>query len=312
MDAEVLAREVLLAQPRGFCAGVTRAIDTVERALATYGRPVYVFHEIVHNGHVVGELAGRGAVFVDDLELIPEGAVTVFSAHGVSSAVVRRARERRLKVIDATCPLVAKVHLQAQRYTSQGYAIVMIGHAGHEEVEGTVGSIDGDVHLVASLADIAALQIPRDAPVAYVTQTTLSLDDTRELIEALQARFPGIVGPELDGICYATLNRQQAVRRMAGEVDMVLVVGSRNSSNSNRLREVASQQGVPAYLVENAAEVDPRWLVGRGRVGITAGASAPEVLVTGVRQTLADMGPVLERELEGPAETVSFRLPTMA
>jgi 4-hydroxy-3-methylbut-2-enyl diphosphate reductase len=312
MGVAAEVREVVLAQPRGFCAGVTRAIDTVERALARYGCPVYVFHEIVHNGHVVGDLAARGAVFVDDLELIPEGAVTVFSAHGVSSAVVRRARERRLRVIDATCPLVAKVHLQAQRYAAQGFEIVMIGHAGHEEVEGTVGSIDGSVHVVSTLADVAALEVPTDARIAYVTQTTLSLDDTRELIEALQARYPAIVGPELDGICYATLNRQQAVRRMAGEVDMVLVVGSRNSSNSNRLREVAGQQGVPAYLVENAAELDPRWLAGIRRVGLTAGASAPEVLVTGVRQRLSELGPVNERELDGPAESVSFRLPTMA
>ena len=312
MDAAADVREVVLAQPRGFCAGVTRAIDTVEHALARYGRPVYVFHQIVHNGHVVADLAARGAVFVEDLELIPEGAVTVFSAHGVASEVVRRARERRLKVIDATCPLVAKVHSQAQRYAAQGYAIVMIGHAGHEEVVGTVGSIDADVHLVATLADVAALRIPPDARVAYVTQTTLSLDDTRELIEALQARFPGIVGPELDGICYATLNRQQAVRRMAGEVDLVLVVGSRNSSNSNRLREVAGQQGVPAYLVEDASELDPRWLAGIRRVGLTAGASAPEALVTGVRQRLAELGTIAERELDGPAESVAFRLPTMA
>lgn len=309
MDAAAI--EVVLAQPRGFCAGVTRAIETVERALHMHGSPVYVYHEIVHNGHVVAELAGRGAVFVDDLELIPEGAVTVFSAHGVSRAVVRRARERQLRVIDATCPLVAKVHIQAQRYASQGYTIVVIGHAGHEEVEGTIGSIDGTVHLVSTLADIDALPLAPTARVAYVTQTTLSLDDTRELIEALHVRFPQIVGPHLDDICYATLNRQHAVRQMADEVDIVLVVGSRNSSNSNRLREVAAQKGIPAYLVENAAELDPRWLDGIRRIGITAGASAPEVLVTGVRRALAARGPVGERELAGQAESVSFRLPTM-
>ena len=308
---DVAVREVVLAQPRGFCAGVTRAIDTVERALVQYGRPVYVYHEIVHNGHVVGDLASRGAIFVDDLNLIPEGAVTVFSAHGVSNAAVQRARERRLKVIDATCPLVAKVHLQAQRYASQGHAIIMIGHAGHEEVEGTVGSIDGSVHLVATLADVEALPFPAGTRIAYVTQTTLSLDDTRELIEALQARYPDIVGPDLDGICYATLNRQKAVRRMSAEVDLVLVVGSRNSSNSNRLREVAAQQGIPAYLVENATEIDPQWLTGIRRVGLTAGASAPEVLVTGVRRRLAELGIYSERELDGPVESVSFRLPTM-
>jgi 4-hydroxy-3-methylbut-2-enyl diphosphate reductase len=312
MDVAAEVREVVLAHPRGFCAGVTRAIDTVERALLRHGRPVYVFHEIVHNGRVVGDLAARGAVFVDDLELIPEGAVTVFSAHGVSNAVVSRARERRLRVIDATCPLVTKVHLQAQRYAAQGYAIVMIGHAGHEEVEGTVGSVDGSVHLVATLADVAALPVVPGSRVAYVTQTTLSLDDTRELIEALQARYPGIVGPDLDGICYATLNRQNAVRRMAREVELVLVVGSRNSSNSNRLREVASQHGIPAYLVEDATELRSSWLAGIRRVGVTAGASTPELLVRGLLGRLADLGIYTERELDGPAETVFFRLPTMA
>ena len=312
MDVAAEVREVVLAHPRGFCAGVTRAIDTVERALLRHGRPVYVFHEIVHNGRVVGDLAARGAVFVDDLELIPEGAVTVFSAHGVSNAVVSRARERRLRVIDATCPLVTKVHLQAQRYAAQGYAIVMIGHAGHEEVEGTVGSVDGSVHLVATLADVAALPVVPGSRVAYVTQTTLSLDDTRELIEALQARYPGIVGPDLDGICYATLNRQNAVRRMAREVELVLVVGSRNSSNSNRLREVASQHGIPAYLVEDATELRSSWLAGIRRVGVTAGASTPELLVRGLLGRLAALGIYTERELDGPAETVFFRLPTMA
>jgi 4-hydroxy-3-methylbut-2-enyl diphosphate reductase len=301
--------DVLLAQPRGFCAGVGRAIEIVERALDRFGAPVYVYHEIVHNGHVVESLAARGAVFVDDLERIPLGAVTVFSAHGVSNAVVAAAQARRLRVIDATCPLVTKVHLQAQRYARRGYTIVVVGHAGHEEVEGTTGSVDGPVYVVGTLDEVAALPMPRDAPVAYVTQTTLSVDDTRELIDALEARYPGIVGPGLDDICYATLNRQRATRTMARQVDLVIVVGARNSSNSNRLREVALQQGVPSYLVQTAAELDPAWLAGVGRVGITAGASAPEVLVQEVCTRLAGLGARSVRELPGLAETVKFRLP---
>jgi 4-hydroxy-3-methylbut-2-enyl diphosphate reductase len=305
--------DVLLAQPRGFCAGVTRAIEIVERALARHGGPVYVYHEIVHNGHVVRDLTARGAVFVEDIEAIPEGAVTVFSAHGVSNRVVDRARRRGLRVIDATCPLVAKVHLQAQRYARQGYAIVVIGHAGHEEVEGTLGCLGAEARafLVSTLADVASLPLAVDAPVAYVTQTTLSLDDTRELIDALTARYPGVVGPELDDICYATLNRQRAVRALADEADVVLVVGARNSSNSNRLREVALQCGVPAYLVEDAGEIDPAWLAGASRVGVTAGASAPELLVTGVRARLTALGAASVRTLPGPRETVKFRLPSL-
>jgi 4-hydroxy-3-methylbut-2-enyl diphosphate reductase len=303
--------DVLLAQPRGFCAGVARAIEIVERALDRYGAPVYVYHEIVHNGHVVGDLAARGAVFVDRIDAIPPGAVTVFSAHGVANAVVAEAAMRGLRVIDATCPLVTKVHLQAQRYAKRGHAIVVVGHAGHEEVEGTVGSVDGPVHVVGTLEDVAALPMPRDAAVAYVTQTTLSLDDTRELIDALEARYPGIVGPGLDDICYATLNRQRATRAMARQVDVVLVVGARNSSNSNRLREVALQQGVPAYLVQNATEIDPAWLGAAGRVGVTAGASAPEVLVRAVCERLAELGARSVRELPGLAENVKFRLPEM-
>jgi len=304
--------DILLAQPRGFCAGVTRAIEIVERAIALHGRPVYVYHEIVHNGHVVRDLSARGAVFVEDIEAIPAGAITVFSAHGVSNRVVERAAARGLRVIDATCPLVAKVHLQAQKYARQGYAVVVIGHAGHEEVEGTLGCLGDDarVFLVSTLADVAALPLAVDAPVAYVTQTTLSLDDTRELIDALTARFPAVVGPELDDICYATLNRQKAVRVLAREADVVLVVGARNSSNSNRLREVAIQSGVPAYLVEDAGEIDPAWLAGARRVGVTAGASAPEALVTGVRARLTALGAGSVRTLPGPRETVKFRLPT--
>jgi 4-hydroxy-3-methylbut-2-enyl diphosphate reductase len=303
--------EVLLAQPRGFCAGVGRAIEIVERALAMHGQPVYVYHEIVHNGYVVKDLADRGAVFVDDIDSIPHGAVTVFSAHGVSNAVVAQAKQRGLQVIDATCPLVAKVHVQAQRYTRAGHTLVIIGHAGHEEVEGTMGSVDAPVHLVSTLADVAALPIVPTARVAYVTQTTLSPDDTRELIDALKARFADLTGPDLDDICYATLNRQRAVRELAQEVDLVLVVGARNSSNSNRLREVAAQHGVPAYLIEDATEIDPSWLHRVKKVGVTAGASAPEVLVTEVRARLATMGATSVRQLKGPRETLSFRLPSL-
>jgi len=304
--------EVLLAQPRGFCAGVARAIDIVERALKIYGAPVYVFHEIVHNGYVVGELAAKGAIFVDDIDAIPRGSVTVFSAHGVSNVVMQQARARHLEVIDATCPLVAKVHLQAQSYESRGYSIVIIGHPGHEEVEGTMGSVDAPVHLVATLDDVAALSFPEGTRVAYVTQTTLSVDDTRELIAALTARFPGVVGPELDDICYATLNRQRAVRQLASEVELVLVVGARNSSNSNRLREVASQAGVKAHLVEDASEIDPAWLAGITRVGVTAGASAPEILVIGVQERLRrEFGAKAARELPGEPERVTFRLPPL-
>ena len=301
--------EVLLAQPRGFCAGVSRAIEIAERALELNGAPVYVFHEIVHNRHVVDDLAARGAVFVDDIEQIPPGSLTIFSAHGVSTAVVASARARSLRVIDATCPLVSKVHLQAQRYAKRGHTIVVVGHAGHEEVEGTRGSVDGPVHVVGTLDEIAALPMPAGTAVAYVTQTTLSVDDTRELIATLEARYPDIVGPGLDDICYATLNRQRAVRGLVGAVDMVLVVGSPNSSNANRLREVAEGQGVPAHLLERAAELDPAWLQGRRRIGVTAGASTPELLVQAVCARLRELGAAVVRELPGPAETMRFRLP---
>jgi 4-hydroxy-3-methylbut-2-enyl diphosphate reductase len=304
--------EALLAQPRGFCAGVVRAIEIVERALEIHGRPVYVVHEIVHNRHVVERLREQGAIFVEDVDAVPRGAVAVLSAHGVASRVFRRAAARRLRVIDAICPLVAKVHLQAQRYARLGRAVILIGHAGHPEVEGTRGSVDGEVHVVATEAEIDALQFPPGAPLAYVTQTTLSLDDTRQLIAALERRFPGIEGPDVDDICYATQNRQAAVRNMAGQVDLVLVVGARNSSNSNRLREVAEQAGVTARLVEDASEIEPRWMQGVGRVGVTAGASAPENLVQGVLARLAAFGGLSVRELEGPAENVTFRLPLAA
>jgi 4-hydroxy-3-methylbut-2-enyl diphosphate reductase len=309
MPSTAQAFDVVMAQPRGFCAGVVRAIGIVERALELHGAPVYVFHEIVHNGHVVADLRARGAVFVDDLDSVPIGAVVVFSAHGVSRAVVAHAAERDLEVIDATCPLVTKVHLQAQRYARLGYAIVVIGHRGHEEVEGTMGSVDAPVFLVSSAADVAALALEPDTPLAYVTQTTLSLDDTREVIGALQARYPSIVGPNVDDICYATQNRQNAVRAMAGEVDLVIVVGARNSSNSARLREVAAQAGTAAHLVQDARELDAAWLAGVRRVGISAGASTPEVLVRQVCERLRALGAADVRQLDGVRESVVFRLP---
>lgn len=301
--------DVLLAQPRGFCAGVARAIEIADRALAMHGAPVYVFHEIVHNGHVVGDLASRGAIFVEDIADIPEGAVTVFSAHGVSTAVVEAARARNLQVIDATCPLVTKVHLQAQRYSQRGYTIVIVGHAGHEEVEGTRGSVTGPVHVVGTIDEIEALPMAMNDPVAYVTQTTLSIDDTRELIKALETRYPAIVGPGLDDICYATLNRQRAVQQLARRVDLVIVVGAHNSSNSNRLQEVAADHGVPAWLVEDETDVQAMWLDGVRTVGVTAGASTPEYLVQKVCARLREFGAGNVRELPGLAETVRFRLP---
>jgi 4-hydroxy-3-methylbut-2-enyl diphosphate reductase len=309
MPTTVEPFDVLLAQPRGFCAGVVRAIEIVERALELHGAPVYVFHEIVHNGHVVSDLRARGAVFVDDLASVPRGAVTVFSAHGVSRAVTAEAASRELDVIDATCPLVTKVHLQAQRYARMGFSIVVIGHRGHEEVVGTMGSVDAPVYLVSSADDVAHLPLRPDTPLAYVTQTTLSLDDTRDVIAALEARFPAIVGPHVDDICYATQNRQNAVRAMAAEVDLVVVVGARNSSNSARLREVAAQSGTDAHLVQDAREIDAAWLCGVRRVGVTAGASTPEVLVQQVCDRLRALGAGDVRPLDGVRENVVFRLP---
>lgn len=304
--------QVILAQPRGFCAGVTRAIDIVDRALILHGAPVHVFHEIVHNQWVVDDLRSRGAVFVNALDDVPAHAVVVFSAHGVSRQVVAHARARGLHAIDATCPLVAKVHQQAQRFVRQGRTLIMIGHAGHEEVVGTMGQVDAPVHLVSHSADVQALDLSPDDALAYVTQTTLSLDDTREIIAALLARFPGIVGPKVDDICYATQNRQVAVRALAARVDLVLVVGARNSSNSNRLREVAERSGVPARLVQDEHEIDPAWLRGAPRVGVTSGASTPELLVQRVVAALGvlhpdPLTPVVQ--LPGVREEVSFRLP---
>ena len=309
MDARFTQAELLLAQPRGFCAGVVRAIDVVEQALGLFGAPVYVFHEIVHNGHVVQDLRCRGAVFVDEIDEIPRGAVTIFSAHGVSQAVVDQARGRQLRVIDATCPLVAKVQLQAQRYAQAGKTVLVIGHPGHDEVVGTLGRIDGPALVVPTVEAAQALVVPDNTPLAYVTQTTLSVDDTRAIIDTLETRFPGIQGPALADICYATQNRQTAVRVMAQRVDRLLVVGARNSSNASRLREVGEQHGVPSWLVEDASQIDPQWLLGARSIGVTAGASTPEWLVQGVCERLRLLGVRTVRQLPGKPETVSFRLP---
>lgn len=300
---------VLLAKPRGFCAGVERAIEIVERALALYGPPVYVRHEIVHNKHVVESLRAQGAVFVEELNEIPEGAVTIFSAHGVSTAVEEEADRRNLPVIDATCPLVTKVHKEGRNHSRKGRAVILIGHAGHPEVEGTQGRIPGGVYLVSSTADVATLQVPDPDNVAYVTQTTLSVDDTRDIIEALKQRFPKISGPDVNDICYATQNRQQAVRDLVAQVDMLLVVGAKNSSNSNRLREIGADSGVPSYLIDDALSLDPAWLRGVRTVGVTAGASAPEKLVQDLIDRLGDFGTVDVEELAGVEEHMQFKLP---
>ena len=300
---------VVLAQPRGFCAGVERAIEIVERALKKYGPPIYVRHEIVHNRHVVEDLRTRGAVFVDELDEIPPGAMTVFSAHGVAKRVEELAAQRGLPVIDATCPLVAKVHNEGRRYARQGREIVLVGHAGHAEVEGTIGQVPAKIHLVQTVGDVPGLQVSDPKKLAYITQTTLSVDDTRGIIAALKARFPLIVGPDVRDICYATQNRQTAVRELAGLVDMILVVGSRNSSNSNRLREIGEELGKPAYLIDDAKALKAEWFEGVGSVGVTAGASAPELLVQGVLEGLRQFGPVEISTMAGVAEDVQFRLP---
>ena len=300
---------VVLAQPRGFCAGVERAIEIVERAIAKFGPPIYVRHEIVHNRHVVEDLRKRGAVFVDEIDEIPPGAMTIFSAHGVAKRVEEVARERRLPVIDATCPLVSKVHAEGRRYAAQGREVVLVGHAGHAEVEGTIGQIPGLVHLVQTVGDVATLEVGSPEKLAYVTQTTLSVDDTRGIIAALQARFPGIVGPDVRDICYATQNRQQAVHDLAKLVDMILVVGSKNSSNSNRLAEIGVELGTPSYLIDDAGALRPEWFVGVGTVGLTAGASAPEMLVQGVIDGLRQFGEVEVALLPGVAEDVKFKFP---
>lgn len=301
--------EATLAKPRGFCAGVVRAVEIVERALARHEPPVYVLHEIVHNGHVVKQLEGRGAVFVESLEDIPPGAVTIFSAHGVSNSIVDRAHNRGLRVIDATCPLVSKVHKQVQRFHRQDRKLVIIGHSGHVEVEGTRGSIDGPVEVLSTVDEVRELDIDEDSPLAYVTQTTLSLDDTQAVVDALKDRFPKVEGPGLKDICYATQNRQNAVRELAGYCDVILVVGARNSSNSNRLREVAEQHGSRAYLIQTSDDIKPEWLDEDSHVGITAGASAPEILVQQVLERLKALGLNSVREVNGVQETTNFALP---
>ena len=300
---------VLLAQPRGFCAGVVRAVDIVERALQVYGPPVYVRHEIVHNRHVVESLRAKGARFVEDVGDIPEGAITVFSAHGVSRKVADDADVRGLEVIDATCPLVSKVHNETRRYARQGHEIVLIGHRGHPEVEGTMGQVSGVVHLVADVDDVKRLRPADSAKLAYVTQTTLSVDDTREIIAALKARFPGIRGPDVKDICYATQNRQSAVRLLVDRCDVILVIGADYSSNSNRLREIGAEAGTDSYLIPVAAGLDPAWLADARTVGITAGASAPEKLVQALVDRLGEMFDITVTDVDGIEENVTFRLP---
>jgi 4-hydroxy-3-methylbut-2-enyl diphosphate reductase len=306
--------DVLLANPRGFCAGVDRAIEIVKRAIESLGAPIYVRHEVVHNRFVVEDLRQRGAVFVEELDEVPAGATVIFSAHGVSQAVRAEAERRGLKVFDATCPLVTKVHIEVARHCRAGRDVVLIGHAGHPEVEGTMGQWkrehgDNHIHLVEDVAGVATLQPAQPDNLAYTTQTTLSVDDTREIISALQTRFPAIQGPKHDDICYATQNRQDAVRLLAGKCDVVLVVGSVNSSNSNRLRDVAEKMGARAYLIDGAEHIDPAWVAGANRVGVTAGASAPEILVQGVIERLRQLGAERVEHLEGEPENVVFALP---
>ena len=304
-------RTIMLANPRGFCAGVDRAIAIVERALEKYGAPVYVRHEVVHNRYVVESLRGKGAVFVEEVDEVPEGAVLVFSAHGVSQAVRHSASSRDLQVLDATCPLVTKVHNQVAKLIAQGYEIVMIGHRGHPEVEGTMGQTTGQnaghMYLVENVADVAQLQVTNPQKLAYVTQTTLSVDDAASIVKALVARFPAIDAPKRDDICYATQNRQDAVKNM--DCDVLIVIGSRNSSNSNRLREVAEHRGIPGYLVDDAESIDPAWIEGKLRVGVTAGASAPELLVQQVVERLREVGGGEVKSLDGIEERVKFQLP---
>ena len=301
---------VILAQPRGFCAGVVRAIDIVEKALDKYGEPVYVRHEIVHNKHVVDTLKNKGARFVEELDEVPEGAVTVFSAHGVPQSVVKTAQDRGLPVLDATCPLVSKVHNQGKRYVAHGRTLILIGHAGHPEVEGTMGQVGAPVTLVQNEADVATLAIPPQTPVAYITQTTLSIDDTKGIIVALKKRFSDIVGPETSDICYATQNRQTSVRELAKIADVILVVGAANSSNSNRLREIGIEEGVPSYLINDGSELKPEWVRGKDVVGLTAGASAPEELVRHVIEALGEIEDVEVEQMDGKKEHIEFRLPT--
>lgn len=302
--------KVILAQPRGFCAGVVRAIEIVERALAKYGAPIYVRHEIVHNGYVVESLKAKGARFVENLSEVPRGARTIFSAHGVARMVEEEAADLGLPVIDATCPLVAKVHGQGERYVEQGRAVVLIGHAGHPEVEGTMGRIPGPVYLVQSEADVDRLELAADTPLAYVTQTTLSVDDTKSVIAALKQKFSDIVGPETKDICYATQNRQSAVRQLSKLVDVILVVGAKNSSNSNRLREIGAEASVPSYLIADKDDLDLELVRSARTIGLTAGASAPEILVHEVIEALRSLGPLELTMLPGVEEDIEFRLPS--
>jgi 4-hydroxy-3-methylbut-2-enyl diphosphate reductase len=300
---------IILAQPRGFCAGVDRAIEIVERALRLHGTPIYVRHEVVHNRYVVDDLRGQGAIFVEHLAEVPAGGTVVFSAHGVSQAVRQDAESRGLRVFDATCPLVTKVHAEVAKMREQGREIVMIGHRGHPEVEGTMGQSRDGMYLVETPDDVEHLQVRDPERLAFVTQTTLSVDDAETVIAALRTRFPAIVGPKKDDICYATQNRQDAVKALAAQCDVVIVVGSPNSSNSNRLREVAQNMGLAAYMIDSADELDPAWLAGKARIGLTAGASAPEILVQGVIERLMRLGATEVSEMEGIAETVVFPLP---
>jgi 4-hydroxy-3-methylbut-2-enyl diphosphate reductase len=306
---DVTARRVILAQPRGFCAGVVRAIDIDERAIEKYQAPIYVRHEIVHNRHVVNSLKAKGAIFVEELSEVPDNAHTVFSAHGVAQSVIQAAAARSLPVLDATCPLVTKVHNQAKRYVRQGRTVILIGHAGHPEVEGTIGQIDTPTYLVSTEDDVAALDLPLDMPLAYVTQTTLSVDDTKAVIVSLKARFSDITGPDTSDICYATQHRQTAVRDMCKLAEVILVVGAKNSSNSNRLCEIGREEGLPSYLIDDASGLDPAWLEGKTAIGLTAGASAPEALIQGVIQALRDLGPVVVEPMDGVEEHIEFRLP---
>jgi 4-hydroxy-3-methylbut-2-en-1-yl diphosphate reductase len=304
-----MENEILLAQPRGFCAGVDRAIEIVERAITQFGKPIYVRHEIVHNAYVVEDLRNKGAIFIEELDDVPPGNIVIFSAHGVSKAVQAEAAERGLRVFDATCPLVTKVHMEVAKMRREGREIIMIGHDGHPEVEGTMGQTEDGIYLVETLNDVKGLEVNDPTMLAYVSQTTLSVDDTIDIINALKEKFPSIVEPKKGDICYATTNRQEAVKFMAPQVDVVIVVGSPNSSNSNRLREVAQKKGTDAYMVDNASQIDPAWLAGKARIGVTAGASAPEVLVQAVINRLKECGARSVRILDGVEESVTFPMP---
>ena len=301
--------EILMAQPRGFCAGVDRAINIVNEALTRFGAPIYVRHEIVHNAYVVNELREKGAVFVEDLQEVPKGGIVVFSAHGVSQAVRKDAQDRGLQVYDATCPLVTKVHLEVVKMSKDGFTILMIGHAGHPEVEGTMGQIEKGLFLIEKVADIDELSFPNDEKIAFVTQTTLSVDETKEIVEALIKKFPSIVQPRKQDICYATQNRQDAVKFMAPQVEVVIVVGSAASSNSNRLRELSEKLGGPSYMVDAPEQLKPEWFVGKKRIGLTAGASAPESLAQSIVARILEFGPRQVRALDGVVEDVTFSLP---